>query len=83
MSSNFFSYIIKKIFDFSNSPFDISNNNIVQGYLFNCFFNKKLYNQNKFDFYIDTLKNKLMTDVMKNDFTKEEMIDFINLIKNN
>jgi hypothetical protein len=68
MSSNFFSYIIKKIFDFSNSPFDISNNNIVQGYLFNCFFNKKLYNQNKFDFYIDTLKNKLMTDVMKNDF---------------
>ena len=68
MSNNFFSHIIKTICDFSNTPFDVCNKNVVQAYLFNCFFNKKLYNYNKFNFYIDTLKNKLMPDFMKNEF---------------
>ena len=68
MSNNFFSYIIKKYFDFSNTPFDFRNNNVAQAYLFICFCNKEVYNNNKFNFYIDTLKNKLMPDFMKNEF---------------
>ena len=73
MYSNFFSYIVEKYFDLSNNTFIIySNNNTrtnsAQKYLFQRFFNKENYNNNKFKFYTDTLKNTLMPEFMKNEF---------------
>ena len=72
MVNKFFLYIIEKYFDFSSSfvPFNIYNGtkNSGQRYLYKRFFNKETYNYNKFKFYMDTLKNTFMTEIMKNEF---------------